>query len=75
MGGRGTDSWLDPGLFERCITRGMPGAMASAYNSNHRITQSPGIVAIQIEMLGGTRVIPTEGSTPLSGAREEERKA
>src|SRR5687767_215901 len=23
VGGRGTDSWLDRGLFERCITRGM----------------------------------------------------
>jgi hypothetical protein len=61
-GGRGTDSWLDRSTFERCITRGMPGAMSpSAYNNNYRITQSPGYVAIEIEMLGGTRVIPTDG--------------
>ena len=60
--GRGTDSWLDRSLFERCITRGMPAAMSpTAYNNNYRITQSPGVVAIQIEMLGGTRVIPTDG--------------
>ena len=60
--GRGADSWLDRSTFERCITRGMPGAMSpSAYNNNYRITQSPGYVAIQIEMLGGTRVIPTDG--------------
>lgn len=60
--GRGADSWLDRSTFERCITRGMPGAMTpSAYNNNYRITQSPGYVAIQIEMLGGTRVIPTDG--------------
>ena len=62
--GRGTDSWLDRSTFERCITRGMPGAMSpTAYNNNYRITQGPGFVAIQIEMLGGTRVIPTDGRT------------
>ena len=60
--GRGTDTWLDRSTFERCITRGMPGAMSpTAYNNNYRITQSPGFVAIEIEMLGGTRVIPTDG--------------
>src|SRR6187401_1988920 len=60
--GRGTDSWLDRSTFERCITRGMPGAMSpTAYNNNYRFTQGPGFVAIQIEMLGGTRVIPTDG--------------
>src|SRR5687767_14535513 len=26
--GRGTDSWLDRSTFERCITRGLPGAMS-----------------------------------------------
>ena len=60
--GRGADSWLDRSTFERCITRGMPGAMSpTAYNNNYRITQGPGFVAIQIEMLGGARVIPTDG--------------
>jgi hypothetical protein len=60
--GRGTDTWLDRSTFERCITRGMPGAMTpTAYNNNYRITQGPGVVAIEIEMLGGTRVIPTDG--------------
>jgi hypothetical protein len=65
--GRGTDTWLDRSTFERCITRGMPGAMSpTAYNNNYRITQSPGYVAIQIEMLGGTRVIPTDGRSHVS---------
>jgi hypothetical protein len=60
--GRGADSWLDRSTFERCITRGMPAAMSpSAYNNNYRITQGPGFVAIEIEMLGGARVIPTDG--------------
>jgi hypothetical protein len=59
--GRGTDTYLDRGGLERCMTRGMPGAMSpTAYNNNYRITQSPGYVAIQIEMLGGTRIIPTD---------------
>jgi hypothetical protein len=67
--GRGTDSWLDRSVFERCITRGMPGAMSpTAYNNNYRITQAPGYVAIQIEMLGGTRVIPTTGRPHLGGS-------
>ena len=33
----------------------------TAYNNNYRIVQSPGYVAIAIEMLGGARVIPTDG--------------
>ena len=65
--GRGTDTWLDRSTFERCITRGMPGAMSpTAYNNNYRITQSPGYVANPIEMLGGTRVIPTDGRSHVS---------
>jgi hypothetical protein len=65
--GRGTDSWLDRSTFERCITRGMPGAMSpTAYNNNYRITQGPGYVAIQIEMLGGARVIPTDGRSHVN---------
>ncbi len=68
-GGRGMDSWLDRSTFERCITRGMPGAMSpSAYNNNYRITQSPGVVALEIEMLGGTRVIPTDGRSHVSSS-------
>ena len=67
--GRGTDTWLDRSTFERCITRGLPGAMSpTAYNNNYRITQSPGYVAIEIEMLGGARVIPTDGRQHVSGS-------
>ena len=64
--GRGASTWLDRSTFERCITRGMPGAMSpTAYNNNYRFTQGPGFVAIQIEMLGGARVIPTDGRTHI----------
>ena len=67
--GRGADTYRDRSLFERCITRGMPGAMSpTAYNNNYRIVQSPGYVAIAIEMLGGTRIIPTDGRTHVSNS-------
>jgi hypothetical protein len=67
--GRGADWTTDRSLFERCITRGLPGAMSpSAYNNTYRIVQSPGYVAIQIEMLGGTRVIPTTGGQHIGSS-------
>ncbi|MEP7310292.1 MAG: hypothetical protein ABJA98_32715 [Acidobacteriota bacterium] len=66
--GRGADTYLDRSLFERCITRGMPGAMSpSAYNNNYRIVQSPGYVVVAIEMLGGARIIPTDGRAHVNG--------
>jgi hypothetical protein len=64
--GRGTDSWVDRSLFERCITRGMPGSMLpTAYNNTYRIVQTPGYVAIQMEMFPHVRVIPVDGRAPL----------
>ncbi len=67
--GRGADWTTDRSLFERCITRGLPGAMSpSAYNNTYRIVQSPGYVAIQIEMLGGTRIIPTNGGPHVASS-------
>ena len=45
----------------RCITRGLPGMMMpSGYNNGLQITQGPGFVAIQKEMIHETRVIPTK---------------
>jgi hypothetical protein len=43
----------------------------SAYNNTYRIVQSPGYVAIQIEMLGGTRVIPTSGGAHVGSRLRE----
>ena len=61
-GGR-ADSWLDRTLMERCITRGLPGALLPGlYNNNIRITQAPGVVAIVHEMVHETRVVPLDGS-------------
>jgi hypothetical protein len=48
------------GLYQRCITRGIPNAMFPAvYNANTRIVQGPGFVAVTYEMIHETRVIPT----------------
>ena len=45
--------------WDRCITRGIPGAMFPAgYNNAYRIMQVPGYVVIVYEMIHAARVIP-----------------
>jgi hypothetical protein len=57
------DSWLDRSLYDRCITRGLPGSMMPAiYGNSYEITQSPGVVAIRYEMIHEARIIPLEPS-------------
>jgi hypothetical protein len=60
--GRGpADSWTDRSLYDRCITRGIPGSMMPAiYGNAYDITQGPGFVAIRYEMIHETRVIPLD---------------
>jgi hypothetical protein len=54
------DSW------DRCITRGLPASMFPfMYNNGIRIFQAPGLVAIQLEMIHETRIIPTNGQAPI----------
>jgi hypothetical protein len=61
------NSWLDMGLYDRCITRGIPGAIFPAiYNANTRIVQGPGYVAITYEMIHETRIIPISSVPPPS---------
>jgi len=49
-------------LFERCITRGLPGAMmGNFYNHNYQILQTPGYVVISVEMIHDVRIIPLDG--------------
>jgi hypothetical protein len=60
-GGR-ADTWEDRGLNERCImwpTSGPP-MMPTGYNSNYQIVQSPGYVAILVEMIHDVRLIPID---------------
>ena len=60
---RGADSWEDRHIWERCVTRGgMPNAMfPRAYNNNIQIFQSPGYVAILLEQVHETRIVPLGG--------------
>jgi hypothetical protein len=63
------DSWLDRSLYDRCITRGLPGSMMPAiYGNSYEITQSPGFVAIRYEMIHEARVIPLAASARVSPA-------
>jgi hypothetical protein len=56
-------------LNDRCITRGVPGAMFPAvYNATTRIVQAPESVAITYEMIHETRVIPLESRPAMSSA-------
>jgi hypothetical protein len=60
------DSWLDKGLWERCITRGLPGAMLPAvYNNYLRIFQTPDHVAIHHEIMD-VRLIPLDNRPHVS---------
>jgi len=56
------DSWTDRSLYDRCLTRGLPGSMMPAiYGNSYQIVQGPGMVAIVYEMIHETRVIPIQG--------------
>jgi hypothetical protein len=64
------NSWLDMGLYDRCITRGIPASMMPAgYGSRYDITQSPDSVVIRYEMIHEARVIPLDGRPRVNGAR------
>jgi hypothetical protein len=55
------DSWEDRSLYDRCITRGVPGSMMPAiYGNSYQIQQGPGVVTITYEMVHDTRVIPID---------------
>ena len=59
----------DLSLWERCITRGVPGAIfPTVYNANTRIVQAPGVVAITYEMIHDTRIVFTDGRTHVGSA-------
>jgi hypothetical protein len=61
--GRGpADSYEDRSLYDRCITRGLPGSMMPAiYGNGYQIVQGPGYVSIIYEMIHEIRVIPLDG--------------
>jgi hypothetical protein len=56
------DSYTDRSLYDRCITRGVPGSMMpSIYGNSHEFVQSPGFVVIRSEMIHEARVVPLDG--------------
>jgi hypothetical protein len=65
---RSPESAADRPLNERCIvwpTDGPP-MLSSFYNNNYRIVQTPGYVAIYIEMIHDVRIIPLDGRPHLA---------
>ena len=55
------DSYLDFSLYDRCISRGVPGSMMPAiYGNAYQIVQGPGWVGIRLEMIHEARVIPLD---------------
>ncbi len=77
---RGDDSWDDRHIWERCVTRGgMPNAMfPRSYNNNIQVFQAPGYVAVLMEQIHETRIIPwmiARRSGRVSGSGTEIREA
>ena len=60
------DWWGDLELNDRCLTwQAGPPMLPSAYNNNFMILQTPDYVAIQVEMIHDTRIIPLDGRPHL----------
>jgi len=57
------ESYVYMSVWDRCITRGVPGGMFPAgYNNAYQIIQTPGQVVLVSEMIHDVRVIPIDGS-------------
>jgi hypothetical protein len=62
FGGGPFNSHQDFSLYDRCITRGIPGSMMPAiYGNAYEIVQGPGWVGIRYEMIHEARIIPLDG--------------
>jgi hypothetical protein len=56
------DSYEYMSVWDRCITRGVPGSMFPAgYNNAYQILQTPEYVVILYEMIHDARIIPLDG--------------
>jgi hypothetical protein len=66
------DSAEDRSLYDRCITRGIPGSMMPAiYGNSYQILQGPGYVVIKYEMVNETRIIPIGPAPHISSKIRE----
>jgi hypothetical protein len=62
------DSPEDLTAYDRCISRGLPGAMLPGfYNHNYQIVQTRDHVMILVEMIHDARIIPLDGRPHGSG--------
>jgi hypothetical protein len=60
------DAWEDFQLNDRCIVWSAgPPMMPGPYNNTYMIFQTPDYVAIQVEMIHDTRIIPLDGRPHL----------
>jgi hypothetical protein len=68
---RPADDPEDRGAYERCISRGMPGAMMPGfYNHNYQIIQTKDHVVISVEMIHDARIIPLDGRPRVPGLHQ-----
>lgn len=66
---RSYDDYEFMSLWDRCITRGMPGSMFPAgYNNYYRIIQRPQEILIYYEMIHEARIIPMDDRPRLGVA-------
>ena len=64
---RSTDSYVHMSVWDRCITRGVPGSMFPAgYNNAYQILQTKDYVAIVYEMIHDARIIPLTDNAHVS---------
>ena len=64
---KSADSYEYMSVWDRCISRGVPGSMFPAgYNNAYRILQSPGYVVILYEMIHDARIIPMDGQPHIA---------
>ena len=62
------DDYIHHTVWDRCITRGVPGAMLpAAYNNAYTIVQTPDHIAILHEMIHEVRIIPLNKSGHIDG--------
>jgi hypothetical protein len=68
---RPADDPEDRGAYERCISRGLPGAMMPGfYNHNYQIVQTRDYVVISVEMIHDARIIPLAGRPITPGLNQ-----
>ena len=61
------DDYIYHTVWDRCISRGVPGSMLPAgYNNAYRIIQTPDTITIVYEMIHDVRIIPLEKSAHIN---------